>query len=481
MSKSETILLGYDLWNFAPVFVENTHILVTGLTNKSGKTTAIEALATRSGRKVLVFLTKPGEAVFANARLVPPFYQEKSDWQYVSSILEAVMKERMRFERAWIIRATKGTRSLKEVDANCQNLAQLRPEGSLENNVFSTLHAYFEIVLPQLKRISFTPTFPNLEVGINVMNLTGMGDEVQSLVIRACLDHISQEEEGVITVIPELWKFAPEGRGNPVKQALEFLIRQGATRKNFVWMDSQDIAGVDKLPLKQVYTWLLGLQTERNEVKHTLDQIPLPKKSKPGTDEIMTLEVGRFILATPKGVVKLYVMPAWMDERTAQNVARGFITKLPDPPVGRQTLAGSLRRAETVVTREKLDEPLRSWITDEPKPHIEPPKPEPEKIQLVEKTLLVEVIQKIEPVATLSTDQKEGAIVATLWKNENKPMSIADLCRGMAEYGVRQIETNFRRDVGNDMIGKGWLVEDGRCYRLPRFVKFGVTQSVIQS
>lgn len=466
--KSESILLGFELRSGEPVIIENTHIIVTGLTNKSGKTTAIEGLATRSKRKVLVFLTKPGEAVFEDSRKVPPFYHERSDWQYVSSILEAIMKERMRFERAWIIRATKGTKTLKEVDLNCQNLASLRAEGSLENNVFSTLHAYFDIVLPQLHRISFSQTFPELQVGINVMNLTGMKEEVQSLVIRASLDHIAQDEEGIVTVIPELWKFAPEGRGNPVKSALEFLIRQGATKQNFIWMDSQDLAGVDKSPLKQVYTWLLGLQTEKNEVKHTLDQLPVPKKSKPGPDEIMTLEIGRFILATPKGVKRVYVMPTWIGEPFAQDIAKGLVSKLPERP----SKVPIIRNSGVPEFRPGIDGPT----LDQPEPFHQPDEVS-EKIQLIEKTLLVEVHQRTEPVATLSTDQKQGAVVATLKENQNKPMSVADLCRGMAEYGVRQIETNFRRDVGNYMIARGWLVQEGKALRLPNHVKFALMEA----
>lgn len=357
---TEHILLGYEVDTGKEVDIENTHLLVTGLTNKSGKTTTIQALADRSGRKVLVFATKPGESVFEGEHVIEPFYQEKSDWQYVESILQAVMKEKMRFERAWIIRATKGTKTLRDVDFNCKRFASGSKEGSLENNIFSNLHAYFEIVLPQLERVKFAPEFPAMEVGINVMDLTGMREEVQSLVIRACLDHISHEESGIVTVIPELWKFAPEGRGNPVKAALEFLIRQGATRKNFVWMDSQDLAGVDKLPLKQVYTWILGLQTERNEVQHTLDQMPLPKKSRPGADAIMTLDVGHFILASPKGVKTVYVRPSWLNENDAQRVAKGDTSTL----VSRAIIVGTDRSLSEGRAGSETSGPSREMVPE---------------------------------------------------------------------------------------------------------------------
>ena len=83
------------------------------------------------------------------------------------------------------------------------------------------------------------------------------------------------------------------------------------------------MAGVDKIPLKPISTWILGYQSERNEVKHTLDQISLPKKSKPKEEEIMTLRKGHFYLSSYNGVKKVYVQPAWLDDETAIKVSKG--------------------------------------------------------------------------------------------------------------------------------------------------------------
>jgi hypothetical protein len=127
----------------------------------------------------------------------------------------------------------------------------------------------------------------------------------------------------VITVIPELWKFSPQGRNNPVKESLQALVRQGAAKKNFVWVDSQDMSGTDKIPLKQCYTWILGLQTEINEAEHTLDQINLPPKTKPKPHEIASLSLGQFFLSTPKGSVKFYALPKWLKPEIAIRVATG--------------------------------------------------------------------------------------------------------------------------------------------------------------
>jgi hypothetical protein len=157
------------------------------------------------------------------------------------------------------------------------------------------------------------------------MDLENLSTEVQSLIIRSTLDYVLNNEKGVIVVIPESWKFLPENRGNPVKQIAEEFIRQGATRKNFLYLDSQDIAGTSKAILKQVANWCLGLQVEINEVQHTLEQIPLPKNLKPKEDEIMTLKIGHFILCNPYFTKKIYVCPAWLNEETAKKIALGTI------------------------------------------------------------------------------------------------------------------------------------------------------------
>lgn len=322
---SETeIKLGYEIGTGKNVTVKPSHLIATGITQLSGKTTTQEALIKRSGLRAIVFKTKVGESGFTEGRIIPPYFKERSDWQYVSSLLEATMKERMRFERAWIIKVCKNTDSLLEVKRNIdEQLANPKVKG-LSRNVYTTLQAYFELILPQLQYAKFSRTL-TLYDGINIMDLEVYREEIQSLVIRSVLEVVLKEFKDVIVVMPEAWKFLPQGRGNPCKYTAEAFIRQGATNGNFLWIDSQDMAGVDKTPLKQVSTWILGLQQERNEVEHTLDQIPLPRKQKPKTEEIMTLQIGHFILATPEHTINVYVQPAWLDNETARKIALGEI------------------------------------------------------------------------------------------------------------------------------------------------------------
>lgn len=301
-----------------------SHLIATGITQLSGKTTTLEALIKRSGLKAIVFKTKVGETGFTEGTIIPPYFFERSDWQYVQSLLEATLKERLKFERAWIIEVCKNANSLLEVKANIDKKLAEGKLTSLSRSIYTTLQAYFELVLPQLQYANFSRTL-EIRNGINIMDLERFKEEIQSLVIRSVLETILHEHKNTIVVMPEAWKFLPQGRGNPAKHIAEAFIRQGAASGNYLWFDCQDLAGVDKGPIKQVSTWVLGLQQERNEVKHTLDQIALPSKMKPKEDEIMTLSLGHFIVTTPKFTTKVYVQPGWLDSQTAKKIALGEI------------------------------------------------------------------------------------------------------------------------------------------------------------
>jgi len=323
--SSEEILLGYEIGTANPIYIRNSHLIATGITQLSGKTTTIEALITRSKKRAIVFKTKVGETGFTQGTVIPPYFKEKSDWQYVSSLLEATLKEKLKFERAWIIQICKGTDSLLQVKANIDKKLAEGKVSSLSYNVYTTLQAYFEMILPQLQYANFSRTL-EIRDGINIMDLERYSEEIQSLIIRSVLETVLQQFKDVIVVLPEAWKFLPQGRGNPCKFAAEAFIRQGATNGNYIWIDSQDMAGVDKTPLKQVSTWILGLQQERNEVEHTLDQIPVPRKQKPKPEDIMTLKRGHFVLATQDQTKAVYVQPSWLDNETAQKIAKGLIS-----------------------------------------------------------------------------------------------------------------------------------------------------------
>lgn len=321
------IKLGYEVGTAKEINIPESHLIVTGLTQMAGKTTTLESLIKRSKKKAIVFRTKVGEKSFLSGAIIPPYFKDRSDWQFIQGLVEATIKERLRsFERAKIIQICKMTsgNSLFEFKKKVDERLGETKINNFEKDILTNLQAYLEIVLPKLQSITFSSTL-DLNEGLNIIDLERFSrdPEVQSLIIRSVLEEVLYKFKNTIIVIPEAWKFIPQSRGNPCKLMVEEFIRQGATNKNFLWIDSQDMTGVDKTPLKQISEWILGYQSEKNEVKHTLDQLPIPKSSKPKEDDIMSLGTGVFYYASRDITTKVYVQPFWLDDEKSKQIALG--------------------------------------------------------------------------------------------------------------------------------------------------------------
>lgn len=316
------IKLGYSIDKAKEVSIKPSHLIVTGVTQLSGKTTTLEALIKRSGLKAVVFKTKVGEKSFTEGTETAPFFRDRSDYEFVKSLIEAYAKEKMVIEKGTLMQLCKGSASLIEIKKRVdEKLAEGKLRG-IKEEIHIRLQHYLENLIPQIQYANLSKTLSIYE-GINIMNLERFSEEAQSLIIQSVADEVLKTMKDVILVIPEAWKFLPQKYNNPCKRVVESFIRQGATNNNFIWIDSQDMAGVDKIPLKQVSTWILGYQSERNEVKHTLDQISLPKKMKPKEDDIMNLRKGHFYLSSYDGVVNVYVQPSWLSDEDAIKIAKG--------------------------------------------------------------------------------------------------------------------------------------------------------------
>jgi len=281
-------------------------------------------LIKRSGLKAIIIKTKIGEKAVTEGAIIPPFYREDFDWEYASEILEASRKEKLKFERSWIIKYSKGATSLLTFKKNIDEALEKPKLRELDKSVLITLQAYLEKILPELQ---YAPLSKTLDVrdGINIMDLERFKEETQGLIIISVLNEVLLREKGVIVIIPEAWKYLPEKYASPVKRPAESYVRQGATNDNYLWQDSQDITGTSKVILKQVSNWVLGKQTEINELKRSLDQIPLPKKMKPKPEDVANLKLGEFYVVTSEGVKKTYVQPSWLDDKTAKKVSLGEI------------------------------------------------------------------------------------------------------------------------------------------------------------
>jgi hypothetical protein len=111
----EKILLGFEVGSGEPVYVLLHHLAIFGMTQLSGKTTTLEALISRSGLMAVAFITKRGESGFSRFNLVPAYYRTRADWQYVESLVNVALGEKVKYEpgmRWAIIKVSKGAKNL---------------------------------------------------------------------------------------------------------------------------------------------------------------------------------------------------------------------------------------------------------------------------------------------------------------------------------------------------------------------------------
>jgi hypothetical protein len=311
------IKIGYEMDTGNIVEIPLSHSVITGLTHESGKTTCVMGIIKRSGLRAIILKTKIGEKAITEGNLIPPFYKESFDWEYASELLESSRKEKLKFERSWIIKYSKNATNLLEFKRNIDNALAEGKLRELDKSVLTTLQAYLDKILPELQYAPLSKTL-DIKEGINIMDLERFKEETQAIIIKSVLEEVLNKEKNVLVVLPECWRYLPEKMGNPVKRPAEALIRQGATNNNFLILDSQDITGISKTILKQVSNWILWYQRELNEIERTLNQIPLSKKSKPKSEDIATLKLGQFYVATSDSVKKVFSQPTWMDDKTAK-------------------------------------------------------------------------------------------------------------------------------------------------------------------
>lgn len=340
MSKTQTVHLGFEVGTGEPVSVPITHLCVTGQTQLSGKTTTLEAMVARSGMKAIAFVTKRGEGVFSmpNAavdkvslsssyHVIRPYFHHRADWQFVSDILGAILSEKLKFQRPWIMKVCRGAKNIRDVQANVQRALKgdkqrkIKAATGLAESVYTELEAYFELLLPELERLPYSDTL-ELSPGLNVMDLSDYSTALQMLVVSSVLEEIYRKYKGVITVIPEAWEFVPGGKSSPAKSAAINLIRKGAVLRNFIWLDSQDLASIDTEVRRACGVWILGVQREQNEVKRAISHIPAGTK-RPKLEDVMHLERGEFFVCHGREVQKVYVQPAWMPEDIAKKISTG--------------------------------------------------------------------------------------------------------------------------------------------------------------
>lgn len=537
------VILGFEE-SGEPCYITIAHTVITGITDLSGKSTTGEAIFRRAAEensqiKILVFLTKRGEKTYADANRIQPYYKERFDWEYVRGLLEAAMKERMKFETPWIIRIAKRSRSLKEFRRILGEELAREKLRDFDRNIYTLLAAYLDKVLPTLEQAKDQITDRlELKPGLNVMDLTPWytHEEVQMLVIRSCMEHILEKENQTIVGMPEAWKLLPQTRNTPVKLYFEKFIREGATNGNFLHIDAQDLGGVDKTTLRQVSVWIMGKMLEANEVERLLKQtLRLDVRA----EEVQTLTLGRFIVAdgTSNKVKKVYVWPYGVPREMAVAVAKGNLS----PDVIKQWIqkrqkefaeaekarAIMMNQTPLIIRMEelekrfnnvcdkfsglelsvtdklrKLDEDWRTYTLDKPvewKAGEELPDALKEQIGKIfkelgantplnsasavrlEREIPVTVVEHEAKEIVKTTKTMEGQIMFVVIKHfAGVPFSEEDLVPTLAQYGWMIRHTSLAPLLGSVLPKQGLLKKLGGRppqYQLPEYVKIRVQEN----
>ena len=326
MKKKPTVHIGFEVGTGNPVAIPLAHIFVTGQTQASGKTTALQAIVARSGCRALAFVTKRGERGLSDsARMIRPYLPREGDepisWRLVETLIASALGQRaMPKERYGIMSAAKGQTSLAGVRKRAAEL--MKTSKGETARMYELLGEYLDLVLPEMRELGASPTL-ELGPGLNVMDLSEASEQLQAMVMRAALERIYEWKRDILTVFPEAWEFAPRDRMTPARPAAEALARKGAGLGNFLLSDSQDIAGVSTVIRQAAGVWLVGVQREANERKRMIDVIRSSVGVAPRADEVATLPLGQFYVCHGRTAVKTYVQPAWMSEAEARAIALG--------------------------------------------------------------------------------------------------------------------------------------------------------------
>ena len=321
--KKEFVKVGYELGTGTEVKIPMSHTIVTGVSQHSGKTTAIEGIVNRLPEqyKVVVFNTKPDEQCFKGNN-IPLFFKYSRNWQFIEGLLSLSLGKKLNDKYvSLIISYSENTKSMEGFYLNiCEGLHKTKIIG--DRDVLTVMKAQLEIIMPKLEQIKYS-TKLELPYKINVIDLTEQDLTIQSIVMNSVLEEVLTTQKYTVIVLPELWKFAPQIQNMPTKIAIETFIRQGASNKNFIIADSQDLANVSKAIIKQCTTYILGYQSEFNEIRHTILQIFDKFGHNITPDTIMSLKIGQFYVVNKDTVKKVYAQPVFLDDFHSETLAKG--------------------------------------------------------------------------------------------------------------------------------------------------------------
>jgi hypothetical protein len=505
--------VGYEIGTGQPADAELHHLAIFGLTQKSGKTTSLEAFIDRidGNFSVLVFRTGRGEIGFSKATRIPFYFRERTDWRFVEGIISAHLLEKNKILRANIMRACQGSMTLGEVWKRVREMRETA-RNSFNQSIYIQLDQYLSEIVPAIKEIKFSESLQLQPGKVHVMDLEKLKRSMQQLIISASVDKILDDFRNVIVVLPEARDFIPEDRGTPTKLSVDTFIRKGAKLGDFIWMDSQALTGLDMDIMRNVGVWMFGRQDLDIEVERCLKNIP--GKTVKASD-ITSLKIGNFWLKQGEDVKKVYVQPTWIGDTEAISIAKGLEDiqerpkesdfevdeKLREENEGLkatirefrkvdQDNANEIKRLNHIIDSQskvlgqrnmELEE-LKNWIPggiDESKlkEQLKIESAHPTEIDLTNREVKVNIRNEEPDVRSYSTKSTNGKIIYVLVNDiQGNSGTFQDIQDAMKERGWNVLNNTLAPELGK-LVKIGTLLKTGEKpekYRLPGKLKVEV-------
>lgn len=323
------IFLGFEKESGEEVSISLTHTFITGIT-QSGKTELVKALAERVkglGFTVLIVDVKKqptGARDFNNLGYEIPIYlKESTDSLTLKSLLETEGKFRLSYQFPELIRASEKANSFQQVLSNIESLLQ-KPIHPVRKDKLEVLRLLMQRLIQEFSQVQISKILELTEGEVNVMDLTPYSEAFKQMVVKSIAEYIRQNVTKIVLVSDECHIHIPQGYSSASKQAVTWLIKEGAGSQQYVFLVDQTVTEIDKRPVKQMDNWILGRQRELNEAQRAYRQLPF--KAGITVEDIMRLPMGFFYISTYQWVKQAYVQPLWVPQDVALEIAKGTLS-----------------------------------------------------------------------------------------------------------------------------------------------------------
>ena len=363
MSEKLNVYLGYEIGSGKPVKVPTFHMLVTGQTRLSGKTTTLKALAkqvVKKGFKVLVFDTKTNFQDYEGfGDPIPVCLKESTDALPLIYLVEGILGRRLTMYYPTLTRVTEGAKNFEDIINNATALKGKPRTTGFVRDACTALIDLLKRLQAQTRKHETTAEL-KLPYDINKMAINDFEPGGQQLIVKTVFEEALKNFEKLIIILDEAYKFMPQKyRSACSKSILDYVTQSGAT-ECYLWLGTQFLATTSKDAMKTMAVKLLGTQDHVTECEHTLDLIPFVK-GKINADDIMRLALGHFIVVTKQWVKRVYVVPELADKNECKEVALGlrtpkeihYLVKVAEEDL--EKIAGMLTKEDKTDTELKLE------------------------------------------------------------------------------------------------------------------------------